>query len=124
MKKDLKRLADACLTSDEFAERAAAIDKGAVYREMFREFKAEDVWDAHKKVEKVLKERVDCQNLWYEVWIDLAEDWESIWGILKNMEFAERVEHCARYLNDRERFYGSSDYTDMLNGMLANCEKI
>ena len=114
-----KQLAKACKTSDEFAERAAELDKGGIYRQMFRKFKHEDKWEAHKKVIEALCKRVDCQNLWYEVWIDLEEGWDKMWGILKEMEFDERVEKCAAYLNERERFYGSSDYTDMLDAMLA-----
>lgn len=119
---DFKQLANACKTSEEFAERAARLDNGALYREMYRKFKEEEIWAEHKKVKKALLDRVDCKELWYEVWIDLAEDWFSMWGILKEMPFEERVEKCAAYLNERERFYGSADYTDMLNGMLRNIE--
>ena len=116
---DLKQLAKACKSSEEFAERAEELDKGGVYRRMYRMFKHEDMWEAHKKVKEALLKRADCRNLWYEVWIDLSENWESMWGILKEMTFGERVEKCAAYLNERERFYGSSDYTDMLDAMLA-----
>ena len=67
--------------------------------------------------------RPECKDLWYEVWIDLSEDWIDKWfSSFRYMENKDIIEVCVKYLNDRERFYDSSDYIDMLNKMVADCD--
>lgn len=75
-------------------------------------------WEVYNNIiNPSLKLRPECKCPWYEVWIDLSEDWFKKWfASFRYMEYKDFIEVCVKYLNDRERFYGSSDYTDMLNG--------
>lgn len=121
-KEELKQLALACKSSEEFAERASKLDGLALYREIWREFKGEEDeetrWKVHDHLVQLLKQRADCKGLWYETWIDLSDNWEIMWPTLRLMGEREQLEVCAKFLNEQERFYDSKDYIDMLNTLL------
>ena len=136
---ELERIAKVCNTSDEFTIRAKNYlrdEKGInqslmsdgelrdIFRKVDYDREREKAWKIYDEViEPSLLKRPECKGLWYEVWIDLSEDWIDKWfSSFRYMENKDIIEVCVKYLNDRERFYGSSDYTDMLNGMLKNCE--
>lgn len=136
---ELESIAGVCNTSEEFSVRAKnylrneknicqPLMNDGELREIFRKVnyqkEVDKAWEVYDNIIKPsLKLRPECKGLWYEVWIDLSEDWLEKWfASFRYMEYKTIVEVCVKYLNDRERFYGSSDYTDMLNGMLKNCE--
>lgn len=130
---ELKQIANVCITSDEFTQRAKnyLIRKGikqtimsdAELRELYRnEKKAEETekaWAKYKNIRPMLGKRPDCDGIYYEAWVDLSEAWIDMWfSTLRFMKDDEIVEVCAKYLNEQERFYDSNDYIDMLNKLL------
>ena len=139
IKSELESIAKVCATSEEFVGRANNYlrkEKGinqplmddSELRDIFRSVdyqrERDKAWEVYDNIiNPSLKLRPECKGLWYEVWIDLSEDWIEKWfASFRFMEYKDIVEVCVKYLNERERFYGSSDYTDMLNGMLKECE--
>ena len=137
IKQELEQIANACITSQEFAERAKSYlknEKGIkqklmsdaelrdIYRAVERKREVETCWEKYKNtIHPALNRRPDCKRLWYECWIDLSECWEEKWfASFRFMKDEDIIEVCAKYLNEQERFYGSSDYTDMLDKMLKN----
>ena len=136
---ELESIASVCKTSDEFSVRAKnylrneknicqPLMNDGELRDIFRKVsyqnEVDKAWKVYNEIIRPeLSRRPECKGLWYEVWVDLSEDWIEKWfASFRYMEYKTIVEVCVKYLNDRERFYGSSDYTDMLNGMLKNCE--
>ena len=136
---ELKAIALVCNTSEEFSVRAKnylrneknicqPLMNDGELRELFRKVsyqnEVDKAWKVYNEIIKPsLKNRPECKGLWYEVWVDLSEDWIEKWfASFRYMEHKDIVEVCVKYLNDRERFYDSSDYIDMLNGMLKNCD--
>ena len=132
---ELRQIANACITSDEFTQRAKnylirkkgikqKVMSDAELRELYRNAKKEEetkkAWDKYKNtIRPMLRKRPDCDDIYYETWIDLSEAWIDMWfSTLRFMKDDEIVEVCAKYLNEQERFYDSSDYIDMLNKCL------
>lgn len=132
---ELKQIANACITSDEFTQRAKnyLIHKKGIrqkvmtdseLRELYRKTKKDEetkkAWDKYKNtIRPMLRKRPDCDDIYYEAWIDLSEAWIDMWfSTLRFMKDDEIIEVCAKYLNEQERFYDSSDYIDMLNNEL------
>lgn len=139
IKEELESIAGVCNTSEEFSVRAKnylrneknirqPLMSDGELREIFRKVsyqkEVDKAWEVYDNIiNPSLKLRPECKGLWYEVWIDLSEDWLEKWfASFRYMENKDIIEVCVKYLNDRERFYGSSDYTDMLNGMIKNCD--
>jgi hypothetical protein len=139
IKEELESIAKVCNTSDEFTIRAKNYlrdEKGInqslmsdgelrdIFRKVDYDREKEKAWKIYDEViEPSLTKRPECKGLWYEVWIDLSEDWIDKWfSSFRYMENKDIIEVCVKYLNDRERFYGSSDYTDMLDKMVAECD--
>ena len=137
---ELEQIAKACKTSEEFTNRAKdymvrckgikqPIFIDSQIRDIFRKVEKERLinegWDKYTKVIKpALHERPDCSGHWYEVWVDLDEDWDEMW--LRTFRFLgdnEIVEACAKYINERSRFYDSPDYYDMLDKLVAGAFK-
>lgn len=136
---ELKEIALMCINSDEFTKRAKdylknvkgihqPIMEDSELRAIYHDEKAKEerakAWDKlDKYIMPMLKKRADCKGLWYEVWIDLSESWLDKWfSSFRFMKDEEIIEVCAKYLNERERFYSSSDYYDMLNEMVKDAE--
>lgn len=130
----LEKIAWQCETSKEFTDRAnnyilnvlgikEKLMKDSELRDIFRKVaykrEIEKAWEKYNNtIEPMLKNREDCQGLWYETWIDLHEAWEDKWfEAFKFMTDKEIVEACAKYLNQQERYYDSPDYYDMLDRM-------
>ena len=139
IKEELESIAGVCNTSEEFSVRAKnylrneknirqPLMSDGELREIFRKVsyqkEVDKAWEVYDNIiNPSLKLRPECKGLWYEVWIDLSEDWLEKWfASFRYMENKDIIEVCVKYLNDRERFYGSSAYTDMLNGMIKNCD--
>jgi hypothetical protein len=139
IKEELESIAGVCNTSEEFSVRAKnylrneknirqPLMSDGELREIFRKVsyqkEVDKAWEVYDNIiNPSLKLRPECKGLWYEVWVDLSEDWIDKWfASFRYMENKDIIEVCVKYLNDRERFYGSSDYTDMLNGMIKNCD--
>jgi hypothetical protein len=137
IKQELEKIANACITSQEFTERAKSYLKETkgikqklmsdgelrdIYREVDRKREIEKCWEKYKNtIHPALNRRPDCKGLWYEVWIDLDECWEGKWfSSFRFMKDEDIIEVCAKYLNEQERFYSSPDYTDMLDKMVEN----
>lgn len=138
IKEELESIAKVCNTSDEFTIRAKNYlrdEKGInqslmsdgelrdIFRKVDYDREKEKAWNIYNEIIKPsLLKRPECKGLWYEVWIDLSEDWIDKWfSSFRYMNNKDIIEVCVKYLNDRERFYGSSDYTDMLNDMIKDC---
>lgn len=127
---EIRQIAQHCNNSDEFTNRMKSVigcefDDNTLcrLRKTFNvvkhELNCETAWSKYITIMGLLKQRADVKGLWYETWVDLEEAWEDKWfTAFQYMGDNDIVEVCAKYLNDRERFYGSSDYTDMLNGMI------
>lgn len=132
---ELKQITKVCITSDEFTQRAKnylirkkgirqKVMSDAELRELYRKTKKDEetkkAWDKYKNtIRPMLGKRPDCDDIYYEAWIDLSEAWIDMWfSTLRFMKDDEIVEVCAKYLNEQERFYDSSDYIDMLNNEL------
>lgn len=139
IKEELESIAGVCNTSEEFSVRAKnylrneknirqPLMSDGELREIFRKVsyqkEVDKAWEVYDNIiNPSLKLRPECKGLWYEVWIDLSEDWIDKWfSSFRYMENKDIIEVCVKYLNDRERFYGSSDYTDMLDKMVAECD--
>lgn len=131
---ELKPIAKVCKSSAEFTIRAkkyvaekydfwAPLMKDNEYREIYREFEyereVEKGWERYNKIIlPMLHQRIECQHLCYEVWIDLSGSWKDKWmSTFRFMSDDEIVEVCVKFLNEQERFYSSVDYTDMLNSL-------
>lgn len=134
---ELKKIAAACITSEEYTERAKKYlkeEKGIkqdfmtdgelreIYRKADYEREKKKAWEKlDGTIIPALKKRPDCKGLWYEVWIDLDESWEDKWfAAFRLMKDEDIIEACAKYLNEQERFYSSPGYYDMLNKMVAD----
>ena len=137
IKEELEKIALACITSEEYTERAKRYLKEVkgikqdimsdnelrdIYRKVDREREVEKAWEKYNKIiTPALCKRPDCKGLWYETWIDLDECWEEKWfASFRFMKDEDIVEVCAKYLNEQERFYSSPDYYDMLDRMVAD----
>lgn len=131
---ELKPIAKVCKSSAEFTIRAkkyvaekydfwAPLMKDNEYRKIYREFEyereVEKGWERYNKIIlPMLHQRIECQHLWYEVWIDLSDSWEDKrMSTFRFMSNDEIVEVCVKFLNEQERFYNSDDYIDMLNSL-------
>lgn len=123
---DLKNLVANCATADEFVTRASEfinLPKSKLYDIYADEsYKIEVIKALDKRDDVILpllRERLDCQKLWYECWIDLEEEWTNMWfSSLRLLDDASIVEVCAKYLNERARFYSSGEYYNMLNNLI------
>ena len=139
IKQELEQIANVCITSQEFTERAKSYlknEKGIkqaimsdvelrdIYRTVERSREVEKCWEKYKNtIRPALIKRPDCKDLWYECWIDLSECWEEKWfASFRFMKDEQIIEVCVKYLNEQERFYGSTDYIDMLDKMVENAE--
>lgn len=139
IKEELEKIAMACITSAEFTKRAKTYlkeEKGIsqdimsdgelrdIYRVVDRKREIEKAWEKYDKtIIPALSKRPECQKLWYEVWIDLDECWESKWfSSFRFMKDEDIIEVCSKYLNERERYYSSPDYYDALDRMVADLE--
>ena len=137
IKEELEQIANVCITSKEFTDKAKAYlrnNKGIrqpimsdselrdIYRKVDYEREKKKAWDKYEHtIEPMLLKRADTANLWYEVWIDLEESWLDKWfASFRLMKDEEIVDVCAKYLNERERFYSSPDYYDMLDEMVKD----
>lgn len=131
---ELKPLAKVCKSSAEFTDRAkkyvakkypfwVSLVKDNEYREIYREAEYENEvekgWERYNKIIlPMLHQRIECQHLYYEVWVDLSDSWEDKWmSTFRLMRDDEIVEVCVKFLNEQERFYNSDDYIDMLNSL-------
>jgi hypothetical protein len=139
IKQELEQIANVCITSQEFTERAKSYlknEKGIkqaimsdvelrdIYRTVERNREVEKCWEKYENtIRPALIKRPDCKNLWYECWIDLSECWEEKWfASFRFMKDEQIIEVCVKYLNEQERFYDSTDYIDMLDKMVENAE--
>lgn len=137
IKDELKQIANVCLTSKEFTDKAKAYLRGnkgisqpimsdAELRDIYRETsfmrEKKKAWEKYNNaILPALKKRPDCANIYYEAWIDLSQDWIDKWmHSFRFMSDNEILDVCAQYLNEQERFYGSDDYIDMLNNQLKS----
>lgn len=132
---ELKEIANVCITSQEFAERAKTYIKSkginqpimsdGELREMFRVEESQKqrkmAWDYYTQViSPQLHQRADCKKLYYECWCDLTDCWEDMYlSVLRHLSIKDILEFCAKWLNERERFYNSPDYIDSLNASLS-----
>lgn len=131
---ELKQIANVCKSSTEFANRAKTylakskhitqpIMKDNELRDIYREVEynreVEKGWERYNKlILPMLHQRIECQHLYYEVWVDLSDSWEDKWmSTFRFMRDDEIVEVCVKFLNEQERFYNSDDYIDMLNSL-------
>ena len=135
-REDLEQIAQNCISSEEFTERAHRFFKMSgwptppisdcgirdIYRKIELKREEDKAWEKYDNtIKPMLHKRADCKGLWYETWIDLSETWLERWfASFQYMKDEEIVEVCAKYLNERERFYGSADYYDMLDKMVAD----
>jgi hypothetical protein len=137
IKEELEQIARVCATSQEYTDKAKAYLKNCkgltqplmsdselrdIYRKIDFQREIDKGWEKYDNtIDTMLKQRADCDNLWYETWIDLRETWEEKWmQSFRFMNDKEIVEVCAKFLNERDRFYGSPDYVDMLNKMIKD----
>jgi hypothetical protein len=137
IKEELEQIARVCATSQEYTDKAKAYLKNCkgltqplmsdselrdIYRKIDFQREIDKGWEKYDNtIDTMLKQRADCYNLWYETWIDLRETWEEKWmQSFRFMNDKEIVEVCAKFLNERDRFYGSPDYIDMLNKMIKD----
>ena len=132
---ELKEIANVCNTSQEFAERAKAYIKrkginqtimsDGELREMYRAEESQKqrkkAWDCYNQViYPQLHQRADCKGLYYECWCDISDCWEDMYlSVLCHLSIKDILEFCAKWLNERERFYNSPDYIDSLNASLS-----
>lgn len=140
IKEELKKIALACITSEEYTERAKRYlkeEKGIkqdimsdnelrdIYREVDKKREVKKAWEKFDNtIKPMLHKRPDCKKLWYECWIDLDECWEEKWfASFRFMKDEDIAEVCAKYLNEQERFYSSPNYYDMLDKMVANIKE-
>ena len=131
---ELKKIANVCKSSTEFTNRAKTylaksknitqpIMKDNELRDIYREVEynreVEKGWEKYRNtIHPMLNQRIECQHLYYEVWIDLSDSWKDKWmSTFRFMSDDEIVEVCAKFLNEQERFYNSEDYIDMLNSL-------
>lgn len=136
---ELRGIAKVCITPNEFVMRAMYYLKNSydvheplmsdselrdIFRKVSYDNEVSKAWEVYKKVvSPMLGKRSDCKGLWYEAWIDLEDDWLAKWfASFRYMGIDAIVEVCVKYLNDRDHFYVSSDYTDMLDKRIADCE--
>lgn len=131
---ELKKIANVCKSSTEFTNRAKTylaksknitqpIMKDNELRDIYREVEynreVDKAWEKYNNtIKPMLCQRIECQHLWYEVWVDLSDSWIDKWmQTFRFMNDNEIVEVCVKFLNEQERFYSSVDYTDMLNSL-------
>lgn len=131
---ELKQIANVCITSAEFTNKAKTYlaksknikqpmmsdsELRDIYREVEYNREVDKAWEKYNHtIQPMLHQRIECQHLWYEVWIDLSDSWIDKWmDAFRYMRDDEIVEVCVKFLNEQERFYSSPDYTDMLNSL-------
>lgn len=132
---DLRQIARVCKSAEEFTDRAHGFLNDIVkqpictdaelrklYTQEQRFLDEKQAWSVYDEtITPALNKRADCKELWYEVWIDLEETWLDKWfASFRFMDVKEVVEVCAKYLNERERFYDSPLYIDVLNEMIKD----
>lgn len=57
---------------------------------------------------------------WYEVWIDLSENFDGIYEEIKEMSYKAQFDTCLGFMQRMDDYYASSDYTDDLNERIKN----
>lgn len=60
------------------------------------------------------------KRFWYEVWIDLSENWDGIYEQIKNLDHQAAFDTCLGFLERMEDYYSSPKHYDDLNDMLKN----
>ena len=77
----------------------------------------------HNKLrsELVNKSNNAKQHFWYEVFIDFSEDFEEVlFPLIKDLPYEAAFDLCWGYLQRRDDYYGSDQYTNDLDEMYKN----
>jgi len=70
-----------------------------------------------------LKQNVWPKPFWYEVRIDYYERFETeVYPIVKNMPKQNAAKYVLNYLIEREKFYSSPKYYEMLDRLVASAD--
>lgn len=83
----------------------------------------EELDDLYYKLKKALCKRAKDTdtNFWYEVWIDLDEDFdETIYPLIKNMPFDAQVDFCWGFLCRCDNYYFSDEWKEDWNKWLRD----
>ena len=132
--KELMNIASNCINSQEFAVHVSNLiglrlndnvlaELREVYRKLSTKIEEEKAWDKYDTIIALLNAKGLNKIIYYEAWIDLEETWLDKWSSVFRLLNDEQIAAaCERYLFERERFYHSSDYIDMLNGLLNEME--
>lgn len=127
--KDIAQLVANCANADEFVKRAGEVINLPnsklydIYENERYKLDIQLAWEKLDTIEPLLKQRADCQKLYYECWIDLHDNWCGLYrSSLRFLNDAQIIEVCAKYLNEQERFYNSGEYYNMLDNMISNAK--
>lgn len=128
--KQIKSIAANCTDSQEFAVHVSNIiglqlnddvlaELREIYRKLSTKIEEEKAWKKYDTIIALLNAKGLNRCIYYECWIDLEETWLYKWfSVFRLLDDEQIVAACEKYLFEQERFYHSSDYIDMLNGML------
>lgn len=128
---ELMGIAMNCEDSQEFAKHICNIHRlpqtedvlaelREVYRNLSVEVEKEKAWEKCDTIIALLKAKGLNRTIYYECWIDLEESWLDKWfSVFRLLDDKQILEVCEKYLFERERFYGSKDYIDRLNNLVA-----
>jgi hypothetical protein len=81
-----------------------------------------DKEELYKKLrsELITYAKENKKRWWYEVWIDLSENFDAIYEEIKEMAYKAQFDTCLGFLQRMDDYYASSDYIDDLNDMIKN----
>lgn len=128
---ELKSIAAKCEDSQEFAKHICNLiglhktdevlaELREVYRNLSVEVEKEKAWKKFDTIDALLRAKGLNRVIYYECWIDLEESWLDKWfSVFRLLDDKQILEVCEKYLFERERFYGSKDYIDRLNNLVA-----
>lgn len=83
-------------------------------------------WEYYRRnIYPVVKEMQEKKGvkLWYEVWIDLSEQFDDkMWPTIKDLPVEAAAKYVLNWLVEQEHFYDSPHYIEMLNGQLSQAD--
>lgn len=85
-------------------------------------------WNYYKKeirplVHNLLENKLKGKHFWYEVWIDLDEQFDDeVWPMIKGLPVDAAAKYIFEWLVKREEFYDSPKYYEMLDKLVATAD--
>ena len=133
---ELKTIAKSCKCEKEYTTKAKEFltDAGlklplmsdGELRDIYRvEDNKREKKKGYEKYDNIIRpalEKIkDLQDIYYEAWIDLDENFNDMWRtVFRYIDDEDIIKACSCYLKKQDKFYCSVGYTDMLDSLIKD----